>query len=74
MAVVYISELLFYVCIIFGIMSSEFIVLDLMFNKKKLSLATRLLWVLFAFLLVWGPSFFLWVSYVLEYRDPNRRY
>jgi hypothetical protein len=74
MEVVYLNELIFYFCITFGVLSSVFIFLDVLVNKKRLSLATRLLWSLFAFLLIWGPSFFLWIAYVLEYRDPNRRY
>lgn len=74
MEVVYLNELIFYVCITFGVLSSVFILLDVLVNKKRLSLATRLLWSLFALLFVWGPSFFLWIAYVLQYRDPNRRY
>jgi hypothetical protein len=69
---VYLNEFFLFVVLVFGVLSSIWITADIIFSKKRLSISTRLLWVLFAVLFMWGPSFFLWIDYVIRYRDPEK--
>ncbi|MEI7718454.1 MAG: hypothetical protein WCI72_01185 [archaeon] len=71
MEVIYVPELYLYISLIFGILSSVCIVMDLCFARKNVRPWVKVTWAFFAFLLLWGPSFILWIAYQLQYRDQN---
>lgn len=68
MEIVYIPELYFYFSLIVGILGSIFVFVDLFFVKKHLANHIKWTWGIFAVLLFWGPSFFLWIIYLFKYR------
>jgi len=71
MEVVYVPELYLYISLIFGILSSVFIMLDVGFSKKNLVMKIRVAWWFFALLFFWGPSLFIWIVYEIKYRSED---
>jgi len=68
MEIVYIPELYFYSSLIVGILSSLFIIVDLLVKRKNIEGRLKLVWALLAVAFIWGPSFFLWFGYEIKYR------